>query len=75
LTDYFAQAIGLIIDVLDPHAIILGGGVGNIDALYTEATRKKITAVIFNPTFEAALLKPSLGDSAGVFGAAMLAAP
>jgi len=74
LTDYFAQAISVIIDVLDPHAIVLGGGVGNIDILYTEEMRKKITAVIFNPTFEAALLKPSLGDSAGVFGAAMLVA-
>lgn len=72
LTDYFVQALGSIIDVLDPHAIVLGGGVGNIDVLYSEETRKKITAVIFNPTFEAALLKPSLGDSAGVFGAAML---
>jgi len=72
LTDTFAKAIGLIIDVLDPHAIVLGGGVGNIDALYSEETRGKITAAIFNPTFEAALLKPALGDSAGVFGAAML---
>jgi fructokinase len=58
--------------VLDPHAIVLGGGVGNIDALYTEEMRKKITDRIFNPSFEAALLKPTLGDSAGVFGAAML---
>lgn len=74
LTDTFAKAIGLIIDVLDPHAIVLGGGVGNIDALYTDETRKKITAAIFNPSFEAALLKPTLGDSAGVFGAAMLVA-
>jgi len=74
LTDTFAKAIGLIIDVLDPHAIVLGGGVGNIEALYTDETRKKITAAIFNPTFEAALLKPTLGDSAGVFGAAMLMA-
>jgi fructokinase len=74
LTTYFARAIGIIIDVLDPHAIVLGGGVGNIDALYTENTRKKITASIFNSSFEAALLKPALGDSAGVFGAAMLVA-
>ncbi len=74
LTSRFAQAISSIIDVLDPHAIVLGGGVGNIDALYTEETRKKITAAIFNPRFEAALLKPTLGDSAGVFGAAMLVA-
>ncbi|HEY0257265.1 MAG TPA: ROK family protein [Candidatus Methylacidiphilales bacterium] len=74
LTSMFAKAIGLVIDVLDPHAIVLGGGVGNIDALYTEETRKKVAASIFNPTFEAALLKPALGDSAGVFGAAMLVA-
>ncbi len=73
LTDVFAKAIGLVIDVLDPHAIVLGGGVGNIEALYSEKTREKITAAIFNPRFEAALLKPTLGDSAGVFGAAMLA--
>ncbi len=72
LTDTFAKSIGLIIDVLDPHAIVLGGGVGNIEELYTARTREKITAAIFNPTFEAALLKPTLGDSAGVFGAAML---
>lgn len=72
LTDNFARAISIIIDVLDPHAIVLGGGVGNIPALYSEETRQKITAAIFNPTFEAAILKPTLGDSAGVFGAAML---
>ena len=74
LTDHFAQALASIIDVLDPHAIIIGGGVGNIDALYTPETRAKIAGRIFNPTFEAALLKPTLGDSGGVFGAAMLMA-
>ena len=75
LTSSFAQALALVVDIVDPHAVIIGGGVGNVDALYTEATRKKISAAIFNPTFDAALLKPILGDSGGVFGAAMLAAP
>ncbi|HUB68354.1 MAG TPA: ROK family protein [Candidatus Methylacidiphilales bacterium] len=74
LTTRLAQALGIIIDVLDPHAIVLGGGVGNVGALYTEKMREKIAASIFNPRFEAALLKPALGDSAGVFGAAMLVA-
>jgi fructokinase len=74
LTDNFAHAISLVINILDPHAIVLGGGVGNIDALYTEETRTKIAAHIFNPGFDAALVKPTLGDSAGVFGAAMLMA-
>jgi len=74
LTDSFAQAVAMIIDVLDPHAIVLGGGVGNIGALYTPETRAKIASRIFNPTFETPLLQPALGDSAGVFGAAMLTA-
>jgi fructokinase len=74
LTDNLAKALTFVIDILDPHAIVLGGGVGNIDALYTQEMRDKIAARIFNPTFEAALLKPTLGDSAGVFGAAMLVA-
>ncbi len=74
LTDTFARAVAIIIDSFDPHAIVIGGGVGNIDALYTEETRAKISAHIFAPKFEAALLKPTLGDSAGVFGAAMLVA-
>ena len=74
LTDRFAQAIGLVIDVLDPPANVLGGGEGPVEALYSAETREKITAAIFNPRFEAALLKPTLGDSAGVFGAAMLTA-
>ncbi len=41
LTEHFAKAIGIIIDVLDPHAIVLGGGVGNIDALYTRGDARK----------------------------------
>jgi predicted NBD/HSP70 family sugar kinase len=73
-TDNLAQALSIVIDILDPHAIVLGGGVGNIDAFYTDAMREKIRQRIFNATFEAALLKPTLGDSAGVFGAAMLVA-
>jgi len=72
LTHVFAKSIAIIINVLDPHAIVLGGGVGNIDALYSEKTRSLITEQIFNARFNGALLKPQLGDSAGVFGAAML---
>lgn len=72
LTDRFADAITIIINTLDPNAIVIGGGVGNIDELYSESTREKIRSRIFNQTFETPLLRPLLGDSAGVFGAAML---
>lgn len=68
----FARSITIIINSFDPHAIVIGGGVGNIDELYGDDVREMIGKQIFAPSFEAALLKPQLGDSAGVFGAAIL---
>ena len=72
LQEKFAEAIAIPINIIDPHVIVIGGGVGNIDLLYTEETREKILGYIFNNTLKTRLLKPQLGDSAGVFGAAML---
>jgi len=73
LLNFFGTAVARVINILDPDAIVLGGGVGNIDLLYTEG--KKIAARhVFNPVLETPFLKPGLGDSAGVFGAAMLMA-
>jgi fructokinase len=72
LLDYFAQAVSTIANVLDPDAIVVGGGVGNIDLLYTEGV-ERVKKYIFNEgRFANRVLKPKLGDSAGVFGAAML---
>jgi fructokinase len=68
----FGEAIAAVINIVDPDAIVIGGGVGNLPALYTEETRAAIRRHLFNPTLETELLRPSLGDSAGVFGAAML---
>jgi len=73
LCEYFGRAISAVVNILDPDAIVLGGGVGNIDALYTRG-RESLEKWMFNPRFEGKLLKPELGDSAGVFGAAMLSA-
>ncbi|MEI8294550.1 MAG: ROK family protein [bacterium] len=68
----FAEAIGAVINILDPDAIVIGGGVGNIPLLYEEETRAEILGHIFNKELRAQILKPTLGDSAGVFGAALL---
>ena len=68
---FFGKAIANIINILDPDAIVLGGGVGNIDALYTEGVAEA-TKYVFNPRLDTVFLKPKLGDSAGVFGAALL---
>jgi predicted NBD/HSP70 family sugar kinase len=72
LSYYFAKGLAAVIDILDPHAVVIGGGVGNCAALYSDALRKRLSAAIFAPAFEAAILRPAMGDSAGVFGAALL---
>jgi len=71
LINNFGKGLSYIINVIDPDAIVLGGGVGNIELLYTEGV-KEAEKYIFNHTLETAILKPKLGDSAGVFGAALL---
>lgn len=73
LLHFFGKGIASIINVLDPAAIVLGGGVGNIDALYTNGV-EEIKKYLFNHRLDTLILKPKLGDSAGVFGAAMLVA-
>jgi len=72
LTCYFSKGLAAVIDIFDPHAIVIGGGVGNCDVLYSDPMRGRLTAAIFAPSFEAAILRPTMGDSAGVFGAALL---
>jgi len=74
LRDKFGEAIAAVINILDPDAIVIGGGVGNLDLLYEEETRAAILKHLFNPELRTELLRPALGDSAGVFGAAMLCA-
>lgn len=71
LIRHFGKAIATIINVLDPDAIVLGGGVGNLECLYTEGVAEA-TKHVFNPHLNTLFLKPKLGDSAGVFGAALL---
>jgi predicted NBD/HSP70 family sugar kinase len=71
LVEMFARGIAVVINILDPHAIVLGGGVGNVPALYERASAA-MAPWVFNTRVETRLLRPTLGDSAGVFGAAML---
>ena len=72
LLENFGRAISTLINVIDPEVIVIGGGVGNIDLLYTEGY-ERIKKYIFNSgEVNTPIVKPKLGDSAGVFGAAML---
>jgi predicted NBD/HSP70 family sugar kinase len=68
---FFGIAFSSVINIVDPDAVVLGGGLGNIDLLYTDGVWE-VEKNVFNHTLETPFLKPKLGDSAGVFGAALL---
>lgn len=71
LVHFFGKGISEVINVLDPDAIVLGGGLGNIPILYDRGV-EEVKKYIFNHRLDTLFLKPQLGDSAGVFGAALL---
>ena len=54
------------------RTIVLGGGLSRIDFLYTEG-KESVYKETFSKIVRTPILKNKLGDSAGVFGAAMLA--
>lgn len=71
LIGFFGKSMANIINIIDPDAIVIGGGIGNISALYKEGV-EEVAKYVFNPQVNTKFLAPKLGDSAGVFGAALL---
>ncbi len=69
--DNFGTALANVIDILDPEVIVLGGGLSNIEFLYSDGI-KNVYEKVFSDLVDTPILKNSLGDSAGVFGAALL---
>ena len=69
--DNFGLALGNVIDILDPDVIVLGGGLSNIPFLYDEG-KNSVYQKVFSDQIDTPILKNSLGDSAGVFGACMI---
>jgi len=67
----FGIGLANVIDILDPDIIVLGGGVSNIPFLYDEG-KEAIYDKVFSDSVDTPILKNSLGDSAGVFGACMI---
>ena len=60
-----------MINLLDPDVVVLGGGVSNVPWLYDEGA-ERARANIFSDVRDTPILQNRLGDSAGVFGAALL---
>lgn len=70
----FGRALAAVINILDPHAIVLGGGLSNIKRLYDEG-RRRVACHVFNDELRTPILPNVHGDSSGVRGAAQLWAP
>ncbi len=69
--DRFARSIAMLVNILDPDAIVLGGGVSNIERLY-ETLPARVESYAFTPEEPIRILKNMHGDSSGVRGAAWL---
>jgi len=69
--DRLARGLATVINLLDPEAIVLGGGVSNLERLYTSVPARW-QRYVFSDTVRTRLLPPRHGDSSGVRGAAWL---
>lgn len=69
--DRLARALATVINVFDPHVIVLGGGLGNMTRLYRQIPRLW-GEYVFSDAVDTVLKPPAHGDSSGVRGAAWL---
>jgi fructokinase len=70
--DSFGRALANVIDILDPSVVVLGGGVSNLGLLYEDGIAR-VARYVFNDELTTPIVRHAVGDSAGVFGAALLA--
>ena len=69
--DRLARALAAVINLIDPHVIVLGGGLGQIARLY-RTVPALWGAYVFSDTVATRVVPPHYGDSSGVRGAAWL---
>lgn len=66
-----ARALATVINILDPDAIVLGGGLSQLERLY-ETVPRLWGEYVFSDSVKTRLLPPRFGDASGVRGAAWL---
>jgi fructokinase len=69
--DQMARSLAHLINIIDPHAIVLGGGMSNIDSIYS-VVGERLGDYVFSDFVETPIVKAARGDSSGVYGAALL---
>jgi fructokinase len=69
--DRLGRSLAMIVNILDPDVIVLGGGMSNVRRLY-ERVPGLMRPHIFGDRFNTRLVPARFGDSSGVRGAAWL---
>jgi len=69
--DRVARGLSIVVNTLDPDIFVMGGGMSNVDELYTELP-SLLARYTFSTVFETPIRKAVHGDSSGVRGAAWL---
>jgi len=69
--EHFGRAMASVINIVDPDIVVLGGGLSNVERLYSDG-RAAIEPHVFSDYFDTPLVPAQGGDSAGVVGAAWL---
>jgi fructokinase len=69
--DRVARGLSLVVNVLDPDILVIGGGMGNVDELYDDLP-ERLAGQTFSPCFYTPIVRAMHGDSSGVRGAAWL---
>ncbi len=70
-TNRVARALSMVVNLLDPDVIVLGGGLSNLPHLY-EQVPAIMTEYVFSDFVHTPVVKNKHGDSSGVRGAAWL---
>ena len=69
--DHLSRGLSIVINILDPDIIVLGGGMSNVDYIY-EFINDQLKKYVFTDTCHTKVVKNIHGDSGGVRGAAWL---
>ena len=67
----FGRSVANIVNSIDPDIIVIGGGLSNLTSLYSQGV-EEIQKYIFSESLKTPIVMNKLGDSAGVYGAALL---
>lgn len=69
--DKLARACAVVVNILDPEVIVLGGGLSNIDEIYPKL-QQQLPQHVFSDAIDIKIVPAMFGDASGIRGAAYL---